>query len=142
MTRKEKLKNLLVAGVNEAINQEFIILSSLEDANGQFYFDLFGKPSKFIFSGIGHGEIRVTIWWGIKAECKDSNGTQPLNKNVNDALEACCSGYLERKDGKWLQDDERGGIYDCYCSVTANKELDSVKKVKSEGFNAKGKFYM
>jgi len=142
MTRNSKLRNLLVYGINEAVQRKSIDLGSLKDVEGHFYFELFDKPSKFYWTGIGHGEVRVTIWWGIKSNCKDSNSTKPLNKKINAALDACCSGWLERKDGLWLQGKDGDPLLDAYCSATADEELNSIPKISGKGFNNEGKFFM
>lgn len=88
LTRNEKLRNLLVAGVNEAIERKLIDLNSLDDTKGHFQFQLYGKLSRFSWSGNYDGEIMITIWWGVKQNCKgieDGAVTRPNNKHIKDA---------------------------------------------------------
>ncbi|MDY6993383.1 MAG: hypothetical protein SVR94_12395 [Pseudomonadota bacterium] len=142
MTKKEKMRDLICAGLNEIIKLEKLDLNSEEDVEGYYFCELFGKSSKIIWRGIGYGEIRITIWWGIKEKCVDSEATRPLNKHLIDALDVCCSAWLERRTGKWIQGRGGNSIFDTYCVRKAEAELRNIPVVQCIGYKNEGKFFL
>ena len=141
-TAKQKMRDLLCEGLNQIIEKNLIDLSSTEDISGALKLNIFQKPSKVSWHGIGHGEVRVTVWWNIKEKCKDNESTTPLNKNFKEALDVCCSGWLERKDGLWLQGKKGNNLLDTYCCKEARNDLMLIPDVIPNGYNKEGKFYM
>jgi len=143
MTKKEKMRNLLCAGLNEVISQGFIKLEGEEDVNGNISVDLFGKKSQVIWHSIGYAEVRISVWWGMKETCKSNNfeSTRPLNKKLSDAVDVCCSAWLERRNGFWLQGKAGDYIFDTYCAKHAEFDLKNLPDVIPNGYSKEGKFY-
>lgn len=142
-SKKEKMRDLICIAINEIIKCERIDISNPNEEiiDGSIYTEIIGKKSKISWRGIGYGEVRITIWWGIKPAYIDSPATKPLNRKMIDALDVCCSGWLERKEGKWLQGYGSDWIFDTYCSKSAEIDLYSIPKVETIGYNKEGKNY-
>ena len=141
-TTKNKMRELLSLALNELVEKKLIDLKSKNDTNGDIFLKILGKSSKISWNGIGFGEIRLTVWWGIKPELKDSSCTLPLNKNIKDALETACSIWIERKNGIWLQGKGEEGIFDTYCSKESRRDLLEIKEATPNGYQKEGAFYM
>jgi len=142
LSKKNKMIDLLCAGLNEIISQGKINLKSLDDVEGSVRLNIFGKNAKISWHGVGYGEIRITIWWGVKPECKDSQTTKPLNRNLKDALDFCCSAFLERKNGLWLQGKHGKQLFDVYCARSAESELLSIPNIKPNGYKKERNSYL
>ncbi|MDY0201880.1 MAG: hypothetical protein RBR40_12930 [Tenuifilaceae bacterium] len=140
MIKYKKLRELLCAGLNELIRGDCIDIndSNTKGSDGAIYTTVCGKKSKVSWRYYNHGEIRITIWWGVKSTCKDSIATLPLNKNKKDAFDACCSGWLEREEGIWLQGYGRQGLVDTYCARSAEEELFAIREIIPLGYNKEG----
>lgn len=93
----------MCSALNELVWKKLIDPKSKDDTKGVILLKIPGKPSKISWSSIGFGEIRLTVWWGITPELKDSSCSMPFNKNIKYALGAACSVWGERKEGVWLQ---------------------------------------
>lgn len=141
-TTKNKMRELLSLALNKLVEKKLIDLKSKDDTKGDIFLKILGKPSKISWYGIGFGEIRLTVWWGIKPELKDSSCTLPLNKNIKDALETACSIWIERKNGIWLQGKGGEYIFDTYCSKELRRDLLEIKEVHPNGYQKEGAFYM
>jgi hypothetical protein len=142
MTKKAKMRDLLCAGLNEVLYRGLIKLENLEDVEGELTLELFGKNSKIIWIGIGYDEIRISLWWGIKRGCKMSTETKPFNSNLRDALDVCCSAWLERRKGFWLQGTGGDHIFDTYCARSAEADLNRIPIVEPSGYKKEGKFFL
>jgi hypothetical protein len=141
LPKQNKMRDLVCAGLNEIISQGLIDLSSLNDVVGATRCRILGKDTKISWRGIGHGEIRITVWWGIKAGCEDSSATMPLNRDLRDAVDVCCSAWLERKDGLWLQGEGGDYLFDTYCARSAERELMAIPVIQPNGYQKEGRFY-
>jgi len=144
MTKKEKLRELLCAGINELIMAKMIKINDFTDEGepGALFTEVLGKSSKISWRYISHGEILISVWWGLKPKCIDTEDITPYNTNKKDAVDACCSGWLERKDGVWLQGQMESGLVGPYCAKSAEAELFAIEDVKPLGYNKEGKYYM
>lgn len=142
MGTKKYMRELLCEAVNHLVKNGCIDLDSLEDSEGRVEADLFGKRSIVIWRGVGYGELFVTAWWGIKNGIIIGKGEEPLNSNMKDALEVCCSAWLERKDGKWIQGSGKNHITSTYCSVSGRSALAKLPDVSPVGFEKVGRFYL
>ncbi len=136
------LLNLICAGVNELVDRNLLDLDSLEDVEGRLDTVLFGKPSRVLWRGIHYGELAITIWWNVKPGCSEENTQKPLTKQISSAIDACCTAWLERKKGKWIQVHQDGTMakVDTYLSRTAQNHLSQQAEVIPHGYARSGKF--
>jgi len=132
-------RELLCAGINELVVHDHIKLEGTERTSGQYQCTLFGQESIIKWRGIGYDEIEIVVWWSIKPDLKDSIATKPLNKQLSKALDACCTGWLERKKGKWLQGCGSDGFLNTYCSKSGRQQLKAMPAVSCLGFEKEGK---
>ncbi len=142
ITTKHKMRDLLCLGLNELVEKNLIDLKTTKETHGSHFSEILGKPSKTTWEGIGHGEIRLTVWWGIKQGLIDSSSSLPSNRNIKDALQTACSIWIERKNGIWLQGKGGEYLFDTYCSLEVRRELLSIEKVEPNGYRKEGEFYM
>lgn len=138
------LLNLVCAGVNELVDRKLIDLGSLEDSEGRLDTSLFGKPARVLWWGIGFGELTISVWWNVKPGCREEKSQKPLNKQISKAVDACCTVWLERKAGKWIQAHKDGGVakVDTYLSRTAQNHLSRQAEVLPHGYMKDGTFFM
>jgi hypothetical protein len=141
MSKKAKMRDLLCAGLNEIIDRGLIDLSTTENVDDSVRCNLLGKDAKIAWHNIGHAEVVITVWWGIKSECEDIKATKPLNRDLRHALDVCCSAWLERKDGLWLQGREGQFVFDTYCARSAEKDLLAIPAINPKGYQKEGNFY-
>ena len=136
------LLNLICAGVNELVDRNLLDLDSLEDVEGRLDTVLFGKPSRVLWRGIHYGELAITIWWNVKPGCSEENTQKPLTKQISSAIDACCTAWLERKKGKWIQVHQDGTMakVDTYLSRTAQNHMSQQAEVIPHGYARSGKF--
>lgn len=135
-------RELLCAGINELVVHNHINLEGTERTSGHHRCVIFGRESIIKWRGIGYDEIEIVVWWSIKPDLKDSAGTRPLNKQLSKALDACCTGWLERKKGKWLQGHGADGLLNTYCSRSGRQTLEVMSEVKCLGFEKEGIFIL
>jgi DNA-damage-inducible protein J len=143
LNKDQILLNLICAGVNELVDRKLIDLGSLEDSEGRLDTPLFGRPARVLWRGIGHGELAITVWWNVKPGCSEEPTQKPLSKQISKAVDACCTSWLERKTGKWIQIHEDGGLakVDVYLSRTAQNHLSGQPEVVPHGYKRDGKFF-
>jgi hypothetical protein len=131
------LRNLLTEAINHTIKEKKVDLYSLNDIEGQCKCKIFDTLSFIEWRGIDHGEIRFTIYWGIDQKSTQANKLQLLNGEILSFL-ASASGWLERKDGKWLQGIHNESITNSFCTSDAKKELAIQPKILGLGFKKSG----
>lgn len=134
MTKYDKMRDLLCAGINEVVDRRLIDLHDQEDVTGEIYIDLFDRPSKISWNGWGYGELRFTVWWNIKPELLDSRSRLPENEPLSKGLDIACSGFLERKDGLWIQGMGKRGLLDTYCARHAEGDLFAIPAIDGREF--------
>ena len=139
VSKKSKMRDLVSAAINYLIDRNLLALDRLDDTEGSIDTQLLGKVTKIQWAGIGFGEIRVTVWWGLKQKCIAGSTTLPLNKNLRDAIDVCCSAWIERQNGKWLQGYGSEGIFDTYCARSSEKDLQNIPDIEPVGFLKEGK---
>ncbi len=135
------MRDLLCLALNDLVEKNLINLNETQNTKGAHFSEILGKSSKTTWDSIGHGEIKLTVWWGIKQGLIDSSGSTPLNRNIKDALQAACSIWIERKNGIWLQGKGSEYLFDTYCSREVRPELLSIKEVEPIGYKKEGAFY-
>lgn len=139
MKKKEKMRELICEAINILLDLEYINLQNLDDIKGELYVNIFNKPSKILWYWIGFEELRISVWWWIKDKLKDSITSKPLNRNLIDALDVCCSWWLDRKDWTYLQWFKWESIFDTYCSRNSEKDLLSIPRIEYKWYKKEGK---
>jgi hypothetical protein len=144
LNKNQILLNLICAGVNDLVDRKLIDLDELEDLRGRLDTALFGKPARVLWRGIGFGELTITVWWNVKPGCGEENTERPLTKQINRAVDACCTAWLERKEGKWIQVHKDGRLPKvwAYLSRTAQNYLSQQPEVIPNGYSRAGKVMM
>lgn len=144
-TKKEKMRDLLCYAINTLLDNNIINLNApSEKATGFFQTEILGKPSVITWNEKCFEELRISIWWGYQSNELPSTTSEPLcRKNrYSEILEVCCSGWLERKEGKWLQGYGPKGIFDTYCAEKAVIELKNIPQIIPNGFFREGKYFI
>lgn len=144
LDRNQILLNLICAGVNDLVDRKLIDLDGLDDSKGRLDTSVFGKPTRVLWYGIGHGELTISVWWNVKPGCGEEGAHKPLTKQISRAVDACCTAWLERKKGKWIQIHKDGGLakVDAYLSRTAQNFLSQQPEIIPRGYSRGGKFMM
>ena len=155
----DNFRKLLVAGVNEALAQgKFSLNVSGSDARveeqGHFFTQIGGYPSVVLWSDIGFGELRVSVWWNYdhsKHPQSNAKGNaleqfildSPLAKRARypDFVGAFACGWLERKAGKYLQGEGKGGIYKSYIRKDMKVALNDMPVPVAQGFKPQGQVH-
>ncbi len=153
-------RKLIVLGLNEALARGAILLTipSTDDRSeehGHFMTELAGRPSVVMWSDIGYGELRVSVWWdydhsnhpqaNMTGNSRENFTTsRPLAKRSHypKFVGATASGWLERKTGKHLQGKGSQGIFDTYLRRDLKNALQAVPTPSPKGYNAEGKFFI
>lgn len=153
-------RKLLVLGVNEAVRQGKLSLHAplsdeYTDENGYLMTTLAGRPAVVIWSSIGFGEIRVSVWWDYdhskhpQAELTGSSREQfqtsrPLAKKAYypKFVGATASAWLERKTGCFLQGTSEKRIFDTYLRRGMKAVLREIPDPKPLGYEAEGRFFI
>ena len=139
-TKYHKKRDLLCHSI-EIVSKDNDLLDIKED--GVLQCDLFGKNSIVLWQCMSFDEIRFSVWWGYKCDEMPTNmASMPSTKEeLNKYLEVCCSGFLERKDGLWLQGKDQQGLCDCYCAKSAMADLSRIPEYNSSSIKNSVRFY-
>jgi len=131
--------------VNELLKQGCITLDCPNDAklieseHGHIKVELAGFESIVLWRNIGYGELSVSVWWNYdhskhpQAEMDGAyregfTSDRPLTKKSKypDFVGAVISGYLERKDGKYLMGKDTNFLTRTYLR---NDMIDHLKNL-------------
>lgn len=164
----DKKVHLLGHALNELLERGLVNLNELDDTNGSIECELLGKSSVINWHGIGHGEIRLSVWWDYdktkhpqhlegryknKSVNPDSNHVEkyttstPLAKpaKYKEFVGVVCSTWIERKEGKYLQTRDGKGsdsTFDNYIRQSTRPELQDIPNCSPNGFELTGRFHM
>lgn len=149
-------RNLLVSSVDTLLDKGLIDLDGKSEDNegGHAFVDLFGYSSVVIWRSISYDELEISVWWkynhkshpqvNLSGNARETfTSTTPLaNKSeYKNFVGVVVSGWLERRDGKYLMGDGSKGILKHYTRRGENKELEKMPLQKPKRFDSKGKFY-
>jgi transcriptional regulator with XRE-family HTH domain len=150
-------RKLLIIAINILLKENKISLSVDDEKSGDFYgnggfdgyviTDIEGFKSAVIWNYISWGEIEIKVWWNydeieFKKLHQDGNPTPGCGYYELNRFTGCeVQGWLERKDGKFLQGEGKRGILRRYLSRKMKAELDNLKYEKPAGYKAKETFY-
>lgn len=139
--KAEKLRDLLGHAINvldKQCNIESITKPIILET------EVCGKRSIIICNPLQFDELHITIWWGYKLDtipeeprCSEPLSTLPKNK-IHDAR---VGGWIERKDGFWIQGGSSRSLSPKYCSVLAEKDLEKIPMFTSHRIQRTGVAY-
>ena len=136
--KAEKLRDLLghaISVLDTQFNIESIVNPIVLET------EVCGKRSIIICIPHQFEELHITIWWGYKldtipeeTQCSEPLSTLPKNK-IHDAR---VGGWVERKNGLWIQGYGGRELSSKYCSVLAEKDLEKIPVFKSNKIQRTG----
>jgi hypothetical protein len=151
------LRRLLTHGINELLEKKLISLipptndAEAETEKGHVFTDLIGHPSVVLWENIGHDELRVSVWWNYDHSLHPQanlswnsremfSGSEPLARRstYKRFVGAIVSGWLERKDGRYLMGDEKEGLVGIYTRIKEKSQIESIPIPKPNGFLSQG----
>ena len=151
-------RKLLVLGLNELLARGLLSLewdgkSNEETAHIEAV--IAGHNTIVTWSGIGHGEVRISVWWkydhsnhpqanspGNARETFSGNSPLARRKHFPKFVGAVCSAWLERQEGKYLQGIGTRALIELY---VRKGDLDFLKKLPNpvpKGYQPEGRFHM
>lgn len=104
-----------------------------------------GKRSIILCNPIGHEELRVSVWWGYKLQenPKDASCPKPISRlPKNKILDALVGGWIERKEGLWLQGEREQMLLPHYCANSAQADLERIPIYESNKILRTGKYFI
>ncbi len=129
----------MVSVINAALERNLVSLEYNQDdvqsARVDFDFTLpNGMQCRGCLNEARHGEVSFAVCVNLKA------GEKPAMDSSLKSCDATASGWLERKDGQWLQCEHRGyGHFSCRRTLLMQlAELE----VEPIGYSDRGRFYL
>lgn len=152
-------RNLLMAGLNELIKKKSFQLdiqnNEHTNEHGHLFVDILGYPSAVLWREIGFQEVEISVWWkynhalhpqaNLTGNAKENFRTStPLadKKHYKKFVGAVIVGWLERREGKFLQGKGDEGILKKYVRRGEKTELENAPLVDAIGFEPTGLFYV
>ncbi|NIF20590.1 hypothetical protein [Candidatus Pantoea multigeneris] len=148
------LRNLLVHATNHLVVNGLINLDSGKDEgepSGHAVAEIGGKLAVINWSGVGHGEIRISVWWDYVHEKyprtnlhrfykENFQESKPVVKSHHHPkfIGAMVSGWLGRGANKHLIGKKDLGLFDMYVRRDTRISLESLPEAKGIGFDAFG----
>lgn len=139
--KAEKLRDLLGHAI-EILDKKYDVKNINTDIVLET--DVCGKRSIILCSPMSFEELQVSVWWGYKLQeiPKDASCQEPLSiLPKNKIYDACVGGWIERKEGLWIQGKDPRGLFSKYCSITAETDLVKIPAYNSKKILRTGKFY-
>ncbi|CUH45457.1 hypothetical protein [Ruegeria atlantica] len=146
--RNRAWQNVMVAAVNEAIARRHITVragdnrwtQSDNDVGIGFHFEIEGHPAYCHLRDAGWDEVavKVTVWPTAEVE-KWGRVAIAARRGAYLAGDLYASGWLERKDGAWLQTPESHVIF---CKRDRLDTAAHFERQRPLGFAASGPFKM
>ncbi|AIB13206.1 hypothetical protein ABAZ39_14680 (plasmid) [Azospirillum argentinense] len=107
-TRTAAWRNMMVAAINTGLDRGLFSLDAGDnrwgDGEGVYRFDFAGLPAIASVRGAGFGELGVSV--AVRPTERAAEFVRTANAGFL-AGDAFASGWLERKDGKWLQSPDK-----------------------------------
>lgn len=149
-------RKLLVAGINKLLDKGLISLDG-KDGNfsesGHIITNLFGFTTVIIWTDIGFEELRISVWWkydhslhpqaNLTGNSRENFTLEkPLAKrqHYKKFVGVVASGWLERKDGKYLQGKKNRAVFEVYTRKGEKEALERIPDPLPKGFESEGKF--
>lgn len=152
-------RKLLIAAINQLLERKKISLEKkgvkeLFDQDGHLFTEILGYPSVVIWRDIGFEEIEISVWWkydhslhpqaNLTGNSKESFRTSsPLAKrqHYKKFVGVTVTGWLERKEGKYLQGKKNRGLTQIYTRSGEKEILEKLQTPIPNGFQMEGKFH-
>lgn len=140
--RVEKLRDLLGHAI-EILDKEF----DVKDINKDIVLEVevCGKRSIILCGPRAFEELRVIVWWGYKLSVipRDVSCSEPLSGlPKNKIADALVGGWVERKDGLWIDGKKLEDFSPHYCARTAEQDLVKIPPYKSNKIARTGKYFI
>ncbi len=145
-------RKLLVLAANHLLQNQ---LMSLNGSGGEEHYCeavIAGRNSIIQWHDIGFQELRISVWWdydhsrhpqaNLTGNSKEQFRTPtPLanRQHYRRFVGATVSGWLERKNGKFLQGKGKRGLFDLYRRQEAIPTLEVLPVPEAKGFLAEGR---
>lgn len=149
-------RKLLVAGVNKLLSENLISLDAKNKSyseSGYLVSQIFGYTTAILWEEISYEELRISVWWKYDHSLHpQANLTgnarerftleKPLAKKqqYKNFVGVVTSGWLERKQGEYIQGEKDRGFLRIYTRKGEKEELVRIPNPKPNGFKAEGKF--
>lgn len=149
-------RKLLVYAVNELLTAGLVSLDDVkevDECDSHVHFaEIAGRPSAILWRGIGHEELRIAIWWDFDRERYEGYWPQGQAHKYNSAgllvpknlrsqmVGATAAGWLERRDGKWLQGKGGEAILWRYLRTGSKELIDNLPTPAPLGYATSGRF--
>ena len=147
------LRILLAHGLNQAVQANLLSLKapgaradSSAEEEGWSNLIIAGRPSVFAWHGIGFDELKICVWFDYDHE-NNPAGTRevfsacgPLAKQYRypEFIGALAGGWLERREGIYIQGFGEDGILDPYCRRSSKNCLRNLPPPELQGFLLEG----
>lgn len=141
--RTEAKSILLAAAVNAALDAGLFDLSNCDPfPPARLSFKLKGRLFKATYHDIGHGEVSMAVVFKPSTDHELLPGCAYHIKNIFKYTkpQACAQGYLERKEGRYLQVPNDMAATSLYMAKSAAAELLALG-VRPRGYNMYGKLH-
>lgn len=140
--KAEKLRDLLGHAI-EIIDKKF----DIKNINTDIVLDteVCGKRSVILCRPITFEEIHVSVWWGYKLPKIPQNASCPTPLSIlpkNKILDVLIGGWIERKEGLWIEGKDAKKLSPKYCARTAEQDLSEIPPYKSNKIARTGKYYL
>ncbi len=148
-------RKLLAEGLGQAIDQGLISIEAPKDdgytnESGRALLSIAGRPSMFIWESIGHGELKISIWWdydhsknpAADRECFSTSGPLAKKARYPEFVGAIASAHLERKTGLYIQGYGPEGMFDTYFRRGERDIIDRFATLRPEAFRSEGEFLL
>lgn len=140
---KEQLgQKVLVIAINEFVRRGIISFDQVDDEKGSFQISFFvcGIPAMAHARHIGLGELQIVAVLWPSSDCARTIGVSASNSEQRLRRgEFYAAGWLERKDGAWLQTGD--GLPLVACSKRCESQVSAIPWEDPISFKAQGKFY-
>lgn len=149
-------RKLLVAAVSKLLDEKQISLDGKDESyseSGYIITDLCGYTAAIMWADIGYEELRISVWWkydhalhpqaNLTGNSRENFTSEtPLAKRqlYKKFVGVVASGWLERKEGKYVQGEKSSAIFGLYTRKGEKEELERIPDQKPKGFKSKGKF--
>ncbi|MGZ8406694.1 MAG: hypothetical protein ACXWVJ_01560 [Caulobacteraceae bacterium] len=154
-------RKLLIWGINKLVSDKLISLRATGDDRtnpdeaGHLVTELFGEPTVILWANIGFEELRISVWWkfdhGRHPQANKQGNfrerfqtSAPLAKRQHypKFVGATVSGWLERKNGPYLQGKNSERLFDLYTRRGETASLEALPVPEPLDFGPDGKFYL
>lgn len=153
-------RKLLVLAVNELVSKNYISLE-LEDKTqdshlikdtppGYLLTEIAGEPAAINWNGIGHGELRISVWWKYMHELHPDKEYERFEvqrpfthrRHYPNFVGVTCSAWFERFTGKYIQGYGNKKIFDTYMRRGEKRNLERLPNPTANGFDSEGKWFL